>query len=115
MSTAHQRRRLEAALSERGGARGGLEIGRSGDRADLSQARHAVAVAIHETEAACRDRLAIRAALRRLDDGSYGVCEGCGEPVAPARLDAIPWAALCLPCQQDWDRLGTDHPAEIAI
>jgi DnaK suppressor protein len=43
---------------------------------------------------------AIDAALARVDDGSYGRCTSCGEPVAPERLDALPWAALCIDCQR---------------
>jgi len=37
-------------------------------------------------------------ALQRLDAGTYGVCEGCGEAIAPARLEAIPEAARCVGC-----------------
>ncbi len=42
----------------------------------------------------------VRDALERLDDGQYGVCEGCREPIDPARLEALPYATLCLRCQQ---------------
>ena len=38
----------------------------------------------------------IEAALSRLDGGSYGVCEVCGEPIGAQRLSAIPWARLCI-------------------
>jgi len=37
-------------------------------------------------------------ALERLDAGSYGVCTGCGEPIADARLDARPSATTCIRC-----------------
>ena len=40
----------------------------------------------------------IEAALRRIDDGTYGRCEGCGRPIAPERLEAIPHARLCVAC-----------------
>lgn len=40
----------------------------------------------------------IRAALRRIEDGSYGDCMRCGEPIAAARLDVIPWTPLCRNC-----------------
>lgn len=40
----------------------------------------------------------IRAALKRIDDGSYGDCARCGEPIAEARLDALPWTPLCRSC-----------------
>ena len=42
----------------------------------------------------------IDAALRRIDDGSYGVCEVCGKPIAPQRLAAIPWARRCIDDQR---------------
>jgi DnaK suppressor protein len=41
----------------------------------------------------------IDAALRRLDDGDYGYCTNCDEPIAPKRLDADPTASLCIACQ----------------
>ncbi|RVT85298.1 TraR/DksA family transcriptional regulator [Rhodobacteraceae bacterium CCMM004] len=40
----------------------------------------------------------IRAALGRLESGDYGVCQRCGDDIAPARLDAVPSAALCVDC-----------------
>jgi len=43
---------------------------------------------------------AIRLALERMDAGEYGLCSGCGEPIDPARLEAIPWADLCRDCQR---------------
>jgi RNA polymerase-binding transcription factor DksA len=41
----------------------------------------------------------LQAALARLDGGTFGICEGCGGPIAAARLEARPEARLCLPCQ----------------
>jgi DnaK suppressor protein len=41
----------------------------------------------------------IRAALARIKDGSYGQCERCEEPIPIKRLDALPWARLCVTCQ----------------
>jgi len=37
-------------------------------------------------------------ALAKLDEGSYGICDRCGDPIARPRLQAIPDAVLCLPC-----------------
>ena len=39
-------------------------------------------------------------ALRRMDAGTYGVCERCGAQIEPARLEAIPYATLCLECKR---------------
>ena len=41
----------------------------------------------------------VREALGRLDDGTYGSCQVCGQPIDLARLEAIPYAALCLHCK----------------
>lgn len=45
-----------------------------------------------------REVAAIRAALQRIKDGSYGICVKCGEDIAPARLMAVPFAPLCVKC-----------------
>lgn len=46
----------------------------------------------------------VRAALARIADGSYGVCLHCEEDIKPKRLDAVPWAAYCISCQEAADR-----------
>jgi DnaK suppressor protein len=38
----------------------------------------------------------IDAALKRIDDGTYGTCTACGRPIGEERLEAYPWAALCI-------------------
>ena len=40
----------------------------------------------------------VDAALQRLNDGTYGRCERCGEPINVQRLRAIPWARTCIRC-----------------
>ena len=48
-----------------------------------------------------RDVLAlVEEALRRIDSGSYGECVHCGEEMQIKRLDAVPWARHCIPCQE---------------
>lgn len=37
-------------------------------------------------------------ALRRLERNEYGICQSCGQPIAPGRLEAVPYAALCIAC-----------------
>ncbi|MEF2976016.1 TraR/DksA family transcriptional regulator [Subtercola sp. YIM 133946] len=41
---------------------------------------------------------AIDRALQRVDDGTYGQCVRCGRPIGFGRLDALPWAELCIEC-----------------
>jgi DnaK suppressor protein len=42
----------------------------------------------------------VERALAKIEAGSYGVCERCGAQIAIERLDALPWAALCIGCKQ---------------
>jgi DnaK suppressor protein len=42
----------------------------------------------------------VAAALQRIADGTYGVCEVCGGPIPAERLEALPHARLCVPCQR---------------
>jgi DnaK suppressor protein len=41
----------------------------------------------------------IRSALGKIEEGSYGLCERCEERIPLKRLDAVPWARFCIPCQ----------------
>ncbi len=48
--------------------------------------------------------LLIRSALQRLETGSFGYCESCGEKIDRKRLDAVPWAPYCMSCQEEEER-----------
>ena len=70
----------------------------SGDSAEQAQEREndEVVDAIgNETAQSIRD---LQAALSRLEEGTYGLCEACGEEIAPGRLEAIPEATRCVNC-----------------
>jgi DnaK suppressor protein len=54
-------------------------------------------------EAAQARRAEALAALRRLDDGTYGTCVNCGQKIAEARLEFRPEAARCLACQEKFE------------
>lgn len=51
----------------------------------------------------------VNEALLRLDEGTYGLCLECGTEIAERRLNALPWAALCLTCQEIIDSQLTLH------
>jgi RNA polymerase-binding protein DksA len=52
-------------------------------------------------EGGARETLAeIDAALQRIEDGTYGICEVCGKPIGAERLAAIPWTRLCIDDQR---------------
>jgi DnaK suppressor protein len=54
--------------------------------------------------------LQIGAALRRIEEGEFGICLDCEEPISPKRLAALPWAAYCLHCQESRDTADTFEP-----
>jgi DnaK suppressor protein len=43
---------------------------------------------------------AIDRALQRIEEGTYGICVNCGKPIAPERLEALPYAELCIDCKR---------------
>lgn len=45
-----------------------------------------------------------RLALRRIDEGTYGDCDSCGQPIGKMRLQAFPRATLCMTCKQKQER-----------
>ena len=70
-----------------------------------SQAAAATQVFEQQRDLALREKnqqhlAAVEAAIQRLDDGTYGRCLRCGEPIASERLAALPWAAHCIGCQR---------------
>jgi DnaK suppressor protein len=46
----------------------------------------------------------IDAALKRIEDGTYGICSNCGKEIPEERLEALPWATLCIDCQRERER-----------
>ena len=46
----------------------------------------------------------IDAALARIDGGTYGTCSNCGQEISAARLEAYPWASLCIDCKREAER-----------
>jgi DnaK suppressor protein len=56
-------------------------------------------------------------ALIKMSVGDYGICESCGDDIAPKRLQAIPWARLCVECARDLEKRHGSLPdiSEVAI
>ena len=55
----------------------------------------------------------VRAALRRIEEGTFGVCAHCEEDISPKRLTAVPWAPFCIKCQEAADRHERDETATL--
>jgi RNA polymerase-binding protein DksA len=47
---------------------------------------------------------AIDGALKRIDEGTYGDCSSCRQPIAAARLEALPWTTRCIDCKRKEER-----------
>ena len=56
----------------------------------------------------------VRAALDRLDEGSFGECLHCGERIGEKRLEALPWTAYCIACQEKIENGEIEDPAQAA-
>ncbi len=54
-----------------------------------------------------REMAAIQAALARIDAGTYGLCDTCGEPISTARLTTMPMARRCVACQERLEHHST--------
>jgi len=73
---------------------------RQGDMADQASGNNEVHIALKLKQTDAKILQAIEEALKRIDKGTYGICRDCGEPIAPARLNAIPWTRVCISCKE---------------
>src|SRR6187402_3059618 len=73
---------------------------RQGDLADQASGNNEVHIALKLKQTDAKILQAIEEALVRMEKGTYGICRDCSEPIAPARLDAIPWTRVCISCKQ---------------
>jgi DnaK suppressor protein len=67
------------------------------DSAQSTAERNKVLAVVERLRENLRD---VDVALSKIEKGTYGVCERCGEPISPERLEAIPYARLCVSCKQ---------------
>ena len=84
--------------------RDGITIERSADQLEEIQAASQRSIAISNLDREFDQLRNTRAALRRIEEGSFGVCQQCDENIHPRRLAAVPWAPFCIRCQEAADR-----------
>ena len=70
------------------------------DEGDLSQQHHEEWIFLNRNTIDVKLLRQIADALHRIEQGSYGFCLECEEPISPKRLDAVPWARFCVACQE---------------
>src|SRR5580704_3564438 len=100
---------LEAKQAELMGGlrnRDGIAIEKSADQMDEIQFATERDLAIRNVDRESTLLRQVKAALRRIHDGAFGVCLDCEEAISPKRLAAVPWAARCIQCQEIADRDG---------
>jgi DnaK suppressor protein len=73
---------------------------RQGDLADQASGNNEVHIQLKLKQTDAKILQAIEEALYRMEKGTYGICRDCGDPIAPARLEAIPWTRVCISCKQ---------------
>ncbi|HVT46375.1 MAG TPA: TraR/DksA family transcriptional regulator [Vicinamibacterales bacterium] len=73
---------------------------RQGDLADQASGNNEVHIQLKLKQTDAKILQAIEEALQRMEKGTYGICRDCGDPIAPARLEAIPWTRVCITCKQ---------------
>jgi DnaK suppressor protein len=84
--------------------REGIAIEKTADALDEVQLAGERELAIRNLDRESNLLRNVRAALGRMADGSYGVCLHCEEDISPKRLNAVPWTAYCIKCQEAADR-----------
>ncbi len=105
-----RRTALEAKLEELTAVfqdRSELTIENSADMLDTIRMATDRDVSVQRMNISAKMLSDVREALGRLEKGEYGICEDCEQSIPARRLDAIPWALVCVKCQEARDRRRT--------
>ena len=101
------RQLLESRLKDAARAKGlreSIHIQQVADPIDMTTQAAERELAMHNLDRHTMQARQLRLAIDRIKDGTYGICRECEEEIAPKRLKAIPWAQLCVKCQEKADR-----------
>ncbi|OGE75804.1 MAG: hypothetical protein A3C85_03185 [Candidatus Doudnabacteria bacterium RIFCSPHIGHO2_02_FULL_48_21] len=101
--------KMLAVINRNRVAEGELELDGTEDEGDISTFSHSKEVLHGLLESDFQKFLAIREALQRIEQGDYGICIECDEHIHEKRLVAVPWAALCIGCQEKAENESSDH------
>src|SRR5277367_7087424 len=80
-----------------------IAIERSADELEEADYKTARELAIAGLNRESTVRRSVESALLRFQDGSFGICLHCGNEISKRRLEAVPWAPLCIACQEGAD------------
>jgi len=93
--------------------REGIAIEKSPDALDEVQHASEREMAIRNLDRESNLLRNVRSALRRNEQGNFGVCLHCEEDISPKRLAAVPWTPFCIQCQEMADRNQSGAGSEI--
>jgi len=100
---------LRQAISDRLNQLNSSAVHTVGDHADAAIEDDQEQIASNLAELEARELAQIEHALERLRAGKYGICERCQQPIPTARLQAVPYATLCVKCRQLTDTGAPSH------
>ena len=89
-----------AEIADTAPQREALWIVQSNEQIETVQLAGQREFAARTLEREAKSLMQIGAALKRIQDGEFGICLDCEEPISPKRLAAVPWAGYCLHCQE---------------
>src|SRR3954471_13670575 len=98
--------------------RDGITIEKSPDALDEVQNAAERELAIRNLDREPNLLRNVRAALRRIEDGSFGTCVHCDEEISIKRINAVPWTPYCIACQEQADRAqeeGSESLEELLV
>jgi DnaK suppressor protein len=84
--------------------RDGIAVERSADEVEETQMAAQRLLAVSNLDREFSQLRDARAALHRIEEGSFGICPECDEDIHPKRLAAVPWAKFCIRCQEPANR-----------
>lgn len=95
-----EKQSLDRQLADYGASGDGIDVALGEGFADSGQATAERTEALGIVESLRNQRSDVVAALERIDTGTYGRCDNCGNEIPEARLEAVPAARLCVSCAQ---------------
>jgi DnaK suppressor protein len=84
--------------------RDGIAVEKRAESAERMMDARAREIALRNLENESAKLREARAALRRIKEGTFGLCLDCEDDISPRRLAAVPWTPLCVRCQEAHDR-----------
>jgi DnaK suppressor protein len=108
---------LQRKLAELTGtsAKADLAQERCCDPLDEAQAELGLTLAVSRMSLDWDTKQMVETAMDKLRNGDYGICEACGEPINSKRLEAVPWATLCVACQSVAESNRNGHEDSPAV